>query len=255
MDCKKIIDIFNYNVKNKDINTENINHKGREGYWLEKQFGIKHNSNNKPDIEGYEMKKYSNIITLGDFSASEYLFSNKRQFINLYNNWNDNIKINRTEFIKFFGNPNLKKNNRYSWSGKASPNKYNETNDNGQTIVIDDDKNILIIYSFSKDKRCDKENLPEFIKKDNLLIAIWLNEKIKNNINNKYNIKGFFICKKNKNKYNMILFGKPFDYDYFIKKFKEKKIVFDSGMYEGNNRNYSHFRGSQFWQELIIEEV
>jgi len=35
---------------------------------------------------------------------------------------------------------------------------------------------------------------------------------------------------------------------------KNKKIIFDSGMYDGNSRNYSQFRGSGFWNELIIEE-
>lgn len=43
--------------------------------------GIKHNAKNEPDINGYEMKKSSNKITLGDFSASEYLFSGKNKKI------------------------------------------------------------------------------------------------------------------------------------------------------------------------------
>ena len=58
-------------------------------------------------------------------------------------------------------------------------------------------------------------------------------------------IKGFFICKKNNKN---ICFGKPFDYDYFIEGIKNNKIYFDSGMYEGNRRNYS-----QIWKDLIIE--
>jgi len=35
---------------------------------------------------------------------------------------------------------------------------------------------------------------------------------------------------------------------------KNKKIIFDSGMYDGNSRNYSQFRGTCFWNELITEE-
>ncbi len=35
---------------------------------------------------------------------------------------------------------------------------------------------------------------------------------------------------------------------------KNKKVIFDSGMYDGNSRNYSQFRGSCFWNELITEE-
>ena len=34
----------------------------------------------------------------------------------------------------------------------------------------------------------------------------------------------------------------------------DQKIIFDSGMYDGNSRNYSQFRGSCFWNELISEE-
>ena len=96
----------------------NIKHCGKEGHWLETKMKIKHNSKNEPDINGYEMKKYSNKTTLGDFSASEYAFSskNKRNNINILNNWTYEIKLNRNDFIKTFGNPNLNKNNIYSWS-------------------------------------------------------------------------------------------------------------------------------------------
>ena len=57
-------------------------HCGKEGHWLEDKMGIKHNSKNEPDIFGYEMKKNSSKITFGDFSASEYLFSKKREILN-----------------------------------------------------------------------------------------------------------------------------------------------------------------------------
>ena len=86
------------------------------------------------------------------------------------------------------------------------------------------------------------------------MIAIWKAEKMKPHIENKFNKKGFFICKKIEDKYNKICFGKTFDFEYFIECIKNKKIIFDSGMYEGNSRNYSQFRGSEFWNELIIEE-
>ena len=85
---------------------QNINHDGKEGHWLETKMGIKHNTKNEPDINGYEMKKFSNKITLGDFSASEYVFSKKRDSINEINNWTDEEKIDRTNFIRTFGNPN-----------------------------------------------------------------------------------------------------------------------------------------------------
>lgn len=46
---------------------------------------------------------------------------------------------------------------------------------------------------------------------------------------------------------------KPIDFKLFKKLFKENKIVFDSGMYQGNSRNYSMFRASsKIWKSLII---
>ena len=70
--------------------------------------GITHNAKNEPDINGYEMKKSSTKTTLGDFSASEYAFSrkNRRKDINILNNWTEDIKLSRSDFIKTFGNPN-----------------------------------------------------------------------------------------------------------------------------------------------------
>jgi hypothetical protein len=73
-----IIYKFMTNVKGKEILIEKNKHCGSEGYWLERQMGLNHNSNNEPDILGYEMKKNSSKITIGDFSASEYLFSKKK---------------------------------------------------------------------------------------------------------------------------------------------------------------------------------
>jgi len=244
MNKNHIITLFNQNVRNKDIKLLgfNKNHNGKIGYWLEEQMNIKHNSKNNPDINGYEMKKYSNRITLGDFSASEYIFSK-------------NKNITKNDFIYYFGKPNPLKNNRYSWSGSCIP-KYNIYNSYGQILRINDNNDILIEYSFSKDKRENKNNFPNFLKNDNITIALWNKNKLENNINNKFNIKGFFICKINNNKFNKILFGKPFDYNYFIENIKTNIIIFDSGMYIGNNRNYSIFKtiNFDFWKKLIIEE-
>lgn len=259
IDKKDIIKLFYDNVKGIEIcldNNVNKNHCGKEGHWLETRMGIKHNGRNEPDINGFEMKKQSNKkITLGDFNASEYAFSGKNQriIINEYNNWTDDIKIDRNQFIKYFGNKNPKKYNRYSWSGKCVPT-YNNWNENGENLLINENNDIIIYYSYSKDTRDIKINFPEYLRNDNIIIAIWKNEKMKNNINNKFNKKGFFICKKINNKYEKICFGKPFNFEYFIDCIKNKKIIFDSGMYIGNNRNYSQFRGSEFWDELIVEE-
>ena len=254
-DKQQIITLFNNNVKGVEICVEgqNINHCGKEGHWLETKMCIKHNAKNEPDINGYEMKTSSSKTTLGDFSASEYTFSKKRNIINNLNNWTDEIKLNRSDFIKTFGNPNPKKNNRYSWSGSCVPT-YNIWNSNGQIITINENKDVIIYYSFSNDTRDRKVDFPIFLKNDNIVIALWKVEKMKLHINNKFNKNGFFICKKINFKYEKICFGKPFNFEYFIECIKNKKIIFDSAMYNGNTRNYSQFRGSGFWNELIIEE-
>lgn len=93
----------------------------------------KHNNKNTPD-NGYEMKKMYNKITLGDFSASEYLFPPNK------------IYITRTEFIIFVGKSIPLKNNRFSWSGSCVPT-YNVYNEYGQ---------ILEIIEINKDKRLNK---------------------------------------------------------------------------------------------------
>lgn len=257
IDKQNIITQFNNNVKGCEIFLEEKyikTHCGKEGYWLETKMGIKHNSKNEPDINGYEMKKFSNKITIGDFSASEYAFSKKRDTINHLNNWTNEDKINRTNYIMTFGNPNPNKNNRYSWSGSCVP-IYGSWNSNGQMLSITENNDIVAYYSFSKDKRSIKTDFPIFLQNDNIVIALWKKSKIKPHINNKFNIKGFFMCKKIKNKYEKICFGKPFNFEYFIECIKNKKIIFDSGMYEGNCRNYSQFRGdSCFWNDLITEE-
>lgn len=256
-DKQDIITLFNNNVKGVEIclKEQNKKHCGKEGHWLETKMGIKHNSKNEPDINGYEMKKSSPKTTLGDFSATEYAFSgkNKRNTINSLNNWSDEMKLNRCEFIKIFGTPNTSKNNRYSWSGKCVP-VYNNYNTCGQILIINEYNDILIYYSFSNDTRNEKFNFPLFLQNDDIVIVLWKAEKMKMRIDNKFNKKGFFICKKIGDTYEKICFGRAFNFEYFIECMKSKKIIFDSGMYDGNSRNYSQFRGSCFWNELIIEE-
>jgi hypothetical protein len=258
MACSKkeiILNLFFNNVKNKKITYPsncNKKHCGKDGYWLEKQMEIKHNCKNEPDLYGYEMKSGSKKITFGDYNASEYLFSRNKQFLENINNWDKNKNfISRLQFIEYFGTI---KNNRYSWSGSCVPT-YGDYNNCGQKLEFDQNLNLCIFYSFDKDIRENKHTYPDFIKKD-IMIAIWKREKLEKNINNKFNINGFFICKKINNVYQKICFGEKFDYLCFVENIKNKNIIFDSGMYEGNSRNYSKFRSSsnKFWDNLIVEE-
>lgn len=254
-DKQFIINKFMDNVKGKPILIKRNVHCGIEGHWLEKQMGIIHNANNEPDILGYEMKKNSSKITLGDFSASQYLFSKKKDIIENYNNWvKGKNNITREDFIRYFGTPNSLKNNRYSWSGSCVPT-YGVWNYCGQMLKFNYNLDLCVHYSFENDTREDKKGYPEFIQ-NNILIAIWEKNKLEKHINQKFNKKGFFICKKINNTYENICFGKPFDFYYFVDNIKNRNIIFDSGMYQGNSRNYSQFRSSanNFWNTLITEE-
>jgi len=253
----QIIELFKKNIKNKEIIYEkkiNNNHDGKEGHWLEKQMGIKSNNSNSPDINGYEMKKESTKISYGDWSASEYLFNEEKPILNEFNKC-ENINISRSDFIKYFGSSNPLKNNRNSWSGKCFP-KYGKINTSGQVIKFSKNNELCILYYYSKDKRENKKDIPEILKKDKLLIAVWEMEKLKKLVENKFNNKGYFICKKNKEGvYEKICFGPKFDYNFFVDKFKSGEIILDSGMYDGNTRNYSNFRSSnKFWLDNAKEE-
>jgi hypothetical protein len=244
-DAKQIIiKRFIQNVKGKQFQSQNSKHDGSEGHWLETQMGISHNCKNEPDIFGYEMKKNSVKITFGDFSASEYLFSKKKKFIGLHMN-NGNV-MSRSEFITYFGQSNPLKNNRYSWAGSCVPT-YGNWNKCGQMLVFNDNMDLCAKYSFEKDTRECKHTFPLFLQTEpEITIAILKKEKLEEHINKKFNKNGFFICKK---------VNEPFDFNHFADNIKNKNIIFDSGMFVGNTRNYSHFRSTSrhFWNNLIIE--
>ena len=55
---EQIIELFRRNVKGKSPNVDGKNkrHDGKAGHWLEQQFGITANANNKADLLGYELK-------------------------------------------------------------------------------------------------------------------------------------------------------------------------------------------------------
>jgi hypothetical protein len=292
IDHIKSLFYMNVAFKKIDLTGYSEKHCGKEGHWLESKFNVQHNSKNQPDILGFELKKWSKKTTLGDFSASEYAFSKERTRIDDVNGWNNDIQMTRTQFIRYFGNPNPKKNNRYSWSGTSVPT-FGKWNSNGQLLCVTDNKDIVIYYCYDRDCRARKIDLPEFVKVGSrrkatllpssteateltpsfehqtvnsvasvedgrvpqlIMIAIWEMSKMKSHIDNKFNKKGFVICKKTRDVYDQICFGKPFDFEYFMECFQSQKIKFDSGMVESSTRNYSSFRAnSKFWDQLSCD--
>lgn len=246
-DKKKIITLFNKNVRGKKSETSEINikHAGKEGHWLEKQMGIAQNASNSPDLLGYEMKNdTTSKTTFGDWSADYYIF-NKSEF-----------DINKDRFLTIFGKPNKKKNNRYSWSGEPVP-KINHYNSFGQKLFVDDRDNVIAEYNYEADQRPNKKNIvPDILKQNNLVLASWREESIKAKLENKFNQKGWFKCLKNKdNIYDQIVFGAPINFHTWIMNVKDGTVFFDSGMYQGNARNYSQWRANNsYWEKLVTSK-
>ena len=247
MDHKQeIIRRFEENVKGHKFDKQNYNGAcGVEGHWLEEQMGIIKNSYNKPDLFDYEQKKESDKISFGDWSASSYYFKNK------------NNKMSRTEFIKTFGSPNPKKNKRYSWSGSVFPKFGINYNYAGQRIIFKDDCDLVIQYSYINDTREDKINFDAKLKiSEPIEIAIWKKSKLEKHVSDKFNKNGFYLLRKNNNNiYTKICFGKTINFEFFKHGLENRKIILDSGMYVGNNRNYSTVRAQKnIWNSLITEE-
>ncbi|NDB57741.1 LlaMI family restriction endonuclease [bacterium] len=243
---KKIVNLFNNKVKGRvpDTSGSDIKHDGKKGHWLEKQMGISHNANNKPDLYGFEMKNYTKSkTTFGDWSADYYIFKDK------------NYEIDRKTFLKTFGLPNLHKKNRHSWSGRSCP-KIGDFNIFGQKLEVGKDKSISVIYSYSYDNRGGKSIIvPDKFKLDNLVLAKWSADYLRKRVESKFNNQGWFKCLiDNQGKYIGIEFGNPITFELWIDGVEKGLIFFDSGMYEGNTRNYSQWRANNaYWESLVIE--
>lgn len=253
---EKIVKLFNNNVRDKipNVKSSNSKHSGKYGHWLEAQMGIARNSDNKPDLLGYEMKNKttSGKISFGDWSADEYIFISDSPI----NDINKKFQFSKKDFLKTFGKANPNKGGRYSWSGIPCPTYYNQTSEYGQKLTIDSSDNVVIIYNYLDDKRKDKETLvPIEMQKENLILVRWKKETLKKKLEDKFNQNGWFTCSTDKTrKYNGIHFGEPMNFDSWIKLFKDRKIFFDSGMYDGNIRPYSMWRATTgVWNNLITE--
>ena len=244
----QIIDLFDRNVRGQRSDTTAYNqaHDGRSGHWLERQMGVKANNSNSPDLLGFEMKNDTTTKTsFGDWSASYYIFHKTSKF-----------KITRKDFLRIFGKPNLEKNGRHSWSGEPCPNIH-RINSFGQQLVVDELNNIHAKYYYSKDLRNLKSTIvPKEMQIDGLTIAKWDAVKMKKKVEDKFNKMGWFKCKKDSSGvYSEIVFGAPITFEIWLALVKSGDIFFDSGMYDGNSRNYSHWRAlNSFWDKLIVSQ-
>ena len=264
MDSKEIIiELFNNNVKGKRPNTigKNINHDGREGHWLEQQFGIKANADNDADLMGYELKnETTSKTTFGDWSANQYIFT-MSEYKEVFDGKTKYEK--QDSFVKIFGKSNTEKDGRYSWSGEPCP-KIGDYNSFGQRLEVTKNKDIIAVYSYSHDKRENKSTIvPRELQQEHLELARWFGvacpgrgKCLKDKLEDKFNDKGWFTCKTdNDGTYRKLCFGNPMNYDEWLKLVQSGIVFLDSGMHENNKRPYSQWRANNnFWDSLITEE-
>ena len=246
---KKIIELFNKNVRGKIPNTSKSNtaHDGKGGHWLEKQMGIKHNADNAPDLHGFEMKNNTTSkTTFGDWSPN--------RTSRIYRKGNE-YNLDRSDFLRIFGAPNPLKENRCSWSGKPVP-KINTYNAFGQKLKVDTKGNIYALYSYEKDQRRNKKSIvPKALQQKDLVLAIWDADMMRKRVENKFNMLGWFKCEKDRNgAYSQIVFGNPINFESWIEGVRKGLIFFDSGMYDGNKRPYANWRANNaYWESLVVE--
>tara|TARA_A100001011_G_scaffold397396_2_gene498230 strand:- start:375 stop:1154 length:780 start_codon:yes stop_codon:yes gene_type:complete len=237
---QNIIDKFIKDVKGFEIKLEQVNkkHNGKDGHWLENKMGIKHNANNEPDIDGYEMKTGDKITTFIDKSPTTMYL-------------NGNILPKRSKAFKkqFWDKYASKKKTNEPTIGGWSVDKFSKC---GQKMIVDDDNNILVIYDYKEDTRENKNVLG--LNSELHIIMKWDAKELANAIENKFNQKGFFKCIKENNKFTKICFGKKITFDFWINEFK-KGVIYHDGYSKINGRGRHVFRASnKFWESLIIEE-
>ena len=241
-DRNKIIQIFNYNVKGKSCPTSKSIFNGSEGHWLEKKMGVVPNSDNKPDLLGYEMKTQSPATTFIDKQTDAKFYEGKR--------WTSRQRDIKEKWWKLFERTNSKPNKVGGW-------KIEKWDCDGQCLKVTGDNSICVIYNYSKDGRADKEQRMTSHYKDNAdhIIAKWEGSSLKKCIENKFNQKGFFICKKNREGiYEKICFGECIRFNYWINQFKKGEIYYD-GYSSLNGRWRGTFRASsRWWNKHITEE-
>ena len=124
-------------------------------------------------------------------------------------------------------------------------------------MVVDNNDTITIIYDYSNDPRANKAQIiPIEFQRDNLILASWSRNWLEPKLTDKFSQNGFFKCYRNANGiYDRIAFGEPMDFDDWLKLVRQGIVYFDSGMYVGNNRNYSQWRANNdYWDSLMVRE-
>jgi hypothetical protein len=251
---QEIVQIFMENVygKSPDTSQQNQNHDGKKGHWLETQMGIKPNASNAPDLLGFEMKNQTTSkTTFGDWSPNYFIFNDKE--IIPREKGVTAVHRRNTHFLPIWGQPNIEKENRLSWSGKPIP-KIDQWNGFGCILLVCPNNDIEIVYDYQRDLRLDKESIvPQRYRQSPIVIARWDATKLAKKVNDKFNQKGWFTCKTdNFGVYHQICFGDPITFNNWIYLVKIGVVFYDSGMYETNPRPYAQWRANNsYWDSLI----
>jgi hypothetical protein len=82
-------------------------------------------------------------------------------------------------------------------------------------------------------------------------------ESLRNHVEEKFNMLGWFSVRTNKDgHFDHLVFGQTIDFSLWISEVRRGIIYLDSGMMQGNSRNYSQWRASNtFWDSLIIKII
>ena len=250
----QIVQIFKNNVYGKTANITGMNakHDGNKGHWLEKQMGITPNASNTPDLLGFETKNQTTSkTTFGDWSPNYFIFNDKE--IIPREKGITAVQRRNTHFLPIWGQPNIEKDNRLSWSGKPIP-KIDQWNDFGCILLVNPNNDIEIVYNYQRDIRPHKQTIvPEIYQNGPIVIARWDAVKLAKKVNDKFNQKGWFTCKTDPlGVYNQICFGDPITFEDWIYLVKTGVVFYDSGMYETNPRPYAQWRANNsYWNSLI----
>lgn len=233
-----------------DLTGYHSGHDGAEGDWLTKKMGLTVNGKNEPDFKGFEMKKDSAKTTFGDWSPDFALYLAPRR--------GTNAEMPRSEFLKVFGTPKAhpepRKNGRYSWSGEVFPtvkgiNRY------GQIMKVEMSGDIKALYFYNSDQRQDKSRVvPKKYQQEGLVLAHWTSDRLRLRLERKFNQLGWFKCLKDSSGlYSELQFGRPINYEAFLKMVISGDVFCDCGMYDGNSRPYMTWRASHRIWELLKE--
>jgi len=275
------------NVHGKIPDTSKMtgSHDGKIGHWLEDVMGSTRDASNKPDLFGYEMKTGGSKTTFGDWGPDYFIYRDEEKFPNLIEKIGREKQklqnMNKDEvFLKAFGvwrnagdDPyeykldgkiitwhDIGKDGYYSWSGEPSPNKVTDgVNAFGQSIVVNKNNSISITYSYSKDSRENKSELvPKEFQIENLKLFGWSDEWIKEKVENKFNVYGWFKCNIKKRKFYEIIFGDKITLPEFLEWVRNGDVLFDVRLKErrpdGTDRLGMMWRApSTFWKSKAIE--